>query len=363
MKRVIAFLVAVSLAASLSACSDKTEKAYKNAVKLYNAEKYAEAKAAFLQLGNYEDSSVRVQKCDYEMATSMFLKGDYAGAQAAMEALNGFKNSTEVAQTCSYLLAQEAIRDGRNEEAMQRLKGLGSYLDSAALLAELELLEHAESLQGSWTASGPDLTELVMKALSEVEVTVTSPDDEEEEGEQAEGEEEDTDSENAEESKEEKPGEKLDLSSLVKLTPKPTSFALQLLPNSAFVLEMDGVSADVQTAIGMEVRLQIRKIAEDYVKDLAGDSDWKEYLEEQELSIDEFIAEYYGLDLDKLIEDCVNTPIQNLSSGLPMYGAYRLEDGKIVLAVGTNETSAVLDGSGKLALELAELGTLEFSKG
>lgn len=358
MKKIIAILVAVSLAVSLSACSDKTEKAYKNAVKLYNAEKYAEAKAAFLELGDYEDSSVRVQKCDYEMATSMFLKGDYAGAQQAMEALNGFKNSTQVAQTCSYLLAQEAIRDGRYEEAIQRLKELGSYLDSEAILADLELREFAAGFQGTWTAPGIDLTELVAKALSEVEVTVTSPEEEAEED----AEEQEEDDEDKED-KDEQPAEKLVLSSIVKLTAKPVSFTLQLLPNGAFVVDMTGTTADAVTAIGMEVRQQIRKAAEDQAKELAGEDNWQEYLEKLDLdSIDEFLEEYWSVDLSELIEKCVNKPIQDLTSGLPMYGAYRLEDGKVILAVGSDETPAVLDASGKLAFDAGAIGTLEFSK-
>lgn len=364
MKRAIAFMLAFSLAASLSACSNKNEKVYNNAVKLFNAEKYAEAKVAFQQLGDYEDSALRIQKCDYEMATSMFLKGDYAGAQEAMEAMNGFKNSAQVAQTCAYLLAQEAIRDGRYDEAAERLKALGSYLDCEALLAELDQLKYAESIKGTWTAPGIDLAELVTKAVSEFEVTAATSADEEkketEETTEATEETKEADEEDSEEESEEA-YETLDLVSIVKPTSKPTSFSLQLLPSGAFVMEMDAGTSNAQTAIGMEVRSQILKAVEDIIKEEA--DDWKEYLKELELdSIEDYLVEYYNIKLTDLIEKCVTKPIQEYVSGLPMYGAYRLEDGKVVLAVGTDETSAVLDGAGKLTIESEAIGTLEFTK-
>lgn len=375
MKRAIAFMLAFSLAASLSACSNKNEKVYNNAVKLFNAEKYAEAKVAFQQLGDYEDSALRIQKCDYEMATSMFLKGDYAGAQEAMEAMNGFKNSAQVAQTCAYLLAQEAIRDGRYDEAAERLKALGSYLDCEALLAELDQLKYAERIKGTWTAPGIDLAELVTKAVSEFEVTAATSADEEkketeetteatEETTEATEETKEADDKDAEEDSEEESEEAyetLDLVSIVKPTSKPTSFSLQLLPSGAFVMEMDAGTSNAQTAIGMEVRSQILKAVEDIIKEEA--DDWKEYLKELELdSIEDYLVEYYNIKLTDLIEKCVTKPIQEYVSGLPMYGAYRLEDGKVVLAVGTDETSAVLDGAGKLTIESEAIGTLEFTK-
>lgn len=358
MKRMVALAVAAALTLSLSACSDKNDKAYKSAVKLYNAEKYSEAKAAFQQLGDYEDSKVRIQKCDYEMATDLFLKGDYLSAEAALEAMNGFKNSTELAQTCSYLLAQQAIHEGNFQEAVKRLEALGSYMDSQAILDDLKQMEYAEQLHGTWVGSLGDVTKLVTDALAKANVEINEGFEEESE--------ESEDESTEEEATEDNSGvTKLDMAEIVKLDPVEATLKLELLPSGAFVMDLDGGADDVVSGIRQRTRQQIRKYLESYVEAyLEGGQTIQAFLGDNDCSsLEEYALYVLGLDVDDLLENNVDKVLQKVLGTLPTYGAYRLENGAVILAVGANESSCTIgDGAAKLTLNSDTLGTVELSK-
>lgn len=364
MKKIVALVLALSLTATLGACADKNAKPYQAALKLYNAERYTEAKAAFQELGDYEDSAIRVQKCDYEMATAMFLKGDYLGAEAALKAMEGFKNSTELAQTCSYLLAQEAVQNGKFEEARQRLSELGSFMDSQGLLEELSQKEQLQKLQGAWSASACDLAQVVSDSLKQVQVEPVELNVEEQEP--AEEAEETSEEEAGEEAKEAESSEPKvrDFSGAVTLDTAPVTIKLELLPSGAFVLELEGGLEPVLQKLHLQVRTQLMKMVEDDIAGKAGEQTIQGYLEENEIgSLDDYAAVHFGTTPDAVAKDYVDAVVQKMFPTLPIYGAYRVEAGNLVLAVGTQEMTAGIDAStGKISLTLEPLGALEFAK-
>ena len=77
LKKVLAVVVLVTMAFTLTACGDSQEKAYKKANKLLNGGKYENAAEAFDKLGSYEDAS---QMSMYARAHAEAENGNYETA-------------------------------------------------------------------------------------------------------------------------------------------------------------------------------------------------------------------------------------------------------------------------------------------
>lgn len=153
---VAAASLAVLIAAALIVLGVLRQKNYEAAGALFDAKQYAEAAAAFTELGGYKDSAERAalsqnwadytraielidlfshddaveakqiflslvdfedapeqavycqNLLDYEAADALETAGDFAAAQAAFDAIGGFKNARERARACSDTLDYEA---------------------------------------------------------------------------------------------------------------------------------------------------------------------------------------------------------------------------------------------------------------
>jgi tetratricopeptide (TPR) repeat protein len=166
--------------------------AYQSALTQMEDGNYQEAKEAFLELGNYEDSAVKAQECqdniDYLAAQALLDAGDFQSAKAAFEALGGFKDAVDQATFCQqnmdfiaaqgtydagdvagarevfaalssqgfiaadewlnkvdYALADQLLTDGKNYEAYRAFQALDDYEDAA---------ERAESCKVAYPGTG-----------------------------------------------------------------------------------------------------------------------------------------------------------------------------------------------------------------
>lgn len=93
MKKVFALLLMLALVLSLTACDSSD---YKEAMELFNSEKYSDAVTIFEELGDYEDSAQMALKCKYEMALSFIEDGEFDSAKELLVALDDYENCPEL---------------------------------------------------------------------------------------------------------------------------------------------------------------------------------------------------------------------------------------------------------------------------
>ena len=112
---------------------------YKAAEELFATEQYEEAIAAFEALGDYKDSSAKVNEARYTVAEELMESKKYEEAILAFKMLGDYKNSTariEDAQDAiraqKYTEAEMLLESGKFEEAIAAFKDLNSYRDSDA---------------------------------------------------------------------------------------------------------------------------------------------------------------------------------------------------------------------------------------
>jgi tetratricopeptide (TPR) repeat protein len=114
--------------------------AYQSALDQMSAGNYAEAKEAFLELGNYEDAAGKAVECqqniDYLAAQALLDAEDFSSAKAAFEALGEFKDAPEKATFCQqsidFKAAQELFDAGNIADARDAFGELSSAGFSAA---------------------------------------------------------------------------------------------------------------------------------------------------------------------------------------------------------------------------------------
>ena len=93
LKKVLAVVVLVTMAFTLTACGDSQEKAYKKANKLLNGGKYENAAEAFDKLGSYEDAS---QMSMYARAHAEAENGNYETAVKTFASLGAFRDCEQI---------------------------------------------------------------------------------------------------------------------------------------------------------------------------------------------------------------------------------------------------------------------------
>ena len=84
MKKILAILLSLALLLPLCACSGSD---YKKAEELLAQGRYEEAEAAFLALGDYQDSAERAKDCRYQQGLSLMAEGRYEEATELFKAL------------------------------------------------------------------------------------------------------------------------------------------------------------------------------------------------------------------------------------------------------------------------------------
>lgn len=135
MKRKLVFCTAICLLVTLLTGCQGAD--YKKAQNLYAEGDYAQAKAIFLELADYEDSQEMVTKCTYGMAMNYFEDKDYAEAHAMFTELGDYQDSRNMVRKCSYHLGVAALEEGDLDQAETWLKEAGDYEDAPKLLKEL----------------------------------------------------------------------------------------------------------------------------------------------------------------------------------------------------------------------------------
>lgn len=121
------------------------EEKYKLAEELFKLEDYDGAISIFLGLGDYKDSPSRVQEIKYELAKKLLLDCDYEAAITIFTQLRGYKDSKD-----QIIICEEARREQKYKDALKaydendfygalvQFQKLGGYSDSQIKYEEIE---------------------------------------------------------------------------------------------------------------------------------------------------------------------------------------------------------------------------------
>ena len=145
MRKKIWFLsVALLILAMLTGCSGSK---YKEATELFNVGNYAEARAMFVELGDYEDSEVKVKECDYQMAEELLENRKFEEARELYLSLNDFQDCEEKAKECLYQLAMSKIHVYDKSIPIEMLAQIPGYKDADAYV---ECYNALQTLAGTY---------------------------------------------------------------------------------------------------------------------------------------------------------------------------------------------------------------------
>ena len=91
---------------------------------------YEEAKAAFLELGNYKNAEDMVKESDYQLAIANREKGEFTDSITTFSQLQDYRDSSEQMVESSYQYASHLNADKDYEEAAAQFEQIKSYKDS-----------------------------------------------------------------------------------------------------------------------------------------------------------------------------------------------------------------------------------------
>lgn len=107
------------------------ELTYQNAVALFEAGNYEEARDLFAGLGAYEDAPRQVLGCAYKLAERAEAAGELETAlQGYLDAV-GYEDALLRADGCRYAMAEKSLEAGDEQAAFRQFLDLGSYGDAA----------------------------------------------------------------------------------------------------------------------------------------------------------------------------------------------------------------------------------------
>lgn len=140
MRKLFAVILSLIMLVVLAGCDSAD---YKKAVSLYEDGEYEQAMELFEALGDYEDASVRVLDCHYQIAVEFANAGKYQEAQEIFLSLGSYQDSVDMAKACNYEIALGLADQEEYQKAIDIFLNLGDYKDSyqkcvdcACLLAE-----------------------------------------------------------------------------------------------------------------------------------------------------------------------------------------------------------------------------------
>ena len=105
---------------------------FEHAKALFAEEKYTEAEAVFVSLGDYSTSKSWANKCRYKQAEQLLTQGDIENARSIFQRLGSYDDSTERIMECDYKLAENSEERGEYRKAAEAFEALGSFADSKA---------------------------------------------------------------------------------------------------------------------------------------------------------------------------------------------------------------------------------------
>lgn len=141
---------------------------YKAACKLMDEQKYDEAIAAFVDLGNFKDSPEKIEDIydeildnQYAAAVSLMEAGSYEEAVKAFESLNGYKDSQSKIQEIIaiaieqlYTSAEQAFEEGDYETALGLYHEIAPYADSNEKIVDISNRLSADNVMYLGTYNG-----------------------------------------------------------------------------------------------------------------------------------------------------------------------------------------------------------------
>lgn len=137
--RTICVILCLTTILALSGCNSSD---YKKAVNMMQQGQYTDALPIFSELKDkqYKDSSQLYDECqqgaDYDTANAAFQSGDFETAKAGFAALGDYNDSTDRVNECAYAEADAAFQSGSYETARIGFAVLGDYKDSANRVLE-----------------------------------------------------------------------------------------------------------------------------------------------------------------------------------------------------------------------------------
>ena len=129
MKRIVRVFLMTGLVL-LPGCQSKEEKAYDEAVKLFETGSYQEAAAAFNDLGEFSDAQEMVLKASYLHAGSLREENQYEEAIAVYESLGTYDDSVEQITETVYQYGLYLMSTGNYDQALQKLEQCAGYKDA-----------------------------------------------------------------------------------------------------------------------------------------------------------------------------------------------------------------------------------------
>lgn len=155
-KQYTAALTLTAMVLTLAGCGKSRQKSYESARNLYFYGQYSEARKAFKNLENYQDSAAMVTACDYQLAMQQLADGEYLGAATAFAALGEYANANGLSQAAEEMAALQQYEQGDTEEALKALAGTRIAKD---LESGHETKQELTEVTGSWTMTLDALTD------------------------------------------------------------------------------------------------------------------------------------------------------------------------------------------------------------
>jgi len=148
--------------------SDLESDSYSSALADLEAGKYEDALAAFIDLGEYEDSEIKAKECYYEIGSDYEDKEDLENAAENYKLADDYLDAAESYSRCNYKLASKAIENEKCDEAIELLTD-NDYEDSE------ELLETAVMQKGMHECADYEFIDALEEAL-EYRLSTTADD-------------------------------------------------------------------------------------------------------------------------------------------------------------------------------------------
>lgn len=131
---------------------------YSDAEQLFEEGKYSEAKALFISLGDFRDSTARADEAQtaqlniqYEEAVSLMEDGDYQKALAEFHKLDGYRDSKvkieeidNIILSIKYHDAEQFLSDRKYDEAYSTFQSIRNYKDASVMMLEVRYLQASE---------------------------------------------------------------------------------------------------------------------------------------------------------------------------------------------------------------------------
>ena len=150
-RKLIILPLALLLTLSLSGCDAI---AYREAVTLYNNQKYAEAAERFSQLDGYEDSAELHTRSLYFEAVLLMEEGRYSEAQPRFYKLGDYEDSVQRLQECRYQLAVADFENSDYAKAEEAFLEFPEYRQSPEYLRQINWMKFYQHIRDTGSDAG-----------------------------------------------------------------------------------------------------------------------------------------------------------------------------------------------------------------